>query len=80
MSKVRGWRPGGATPCPRSGVAAKKNCPASEVRGGGQECQVVTVQQRLGGATPGPRPVGVVGKNYPWPKAKGIFLEELPYA
>ena len=47
MSKVRGsgreelpyaqgqgWRPRGATPCPRSGAVAERSYPKSEVRGG----------------------------------------------
>ena len=32
-------RPGGATPRPKSGVAAERSYPASEARGGGQEEQ-----------------------------------------
>ena len=40
----QGQRRGGATPRPRSGVAAERSYPVSEVRGSGPECQAATAQ------------------------------------
>ena len=34
-------RPGGATPCPRSGIVAGRSHPAPEARGGGKEITLV---------------------------------------
>ena len=34
----------------------ERGYPASEIRGGGQECQAATDQEQPGGATRGPRP------------------------
>ena len=36
MDHAEAW-PTGATPCPRSGVVAKRSYPTPEVRGGSQE-------------------------------------------
>ena len=48
------------------GAAAKRSYPTSEVRGSGQECQAVKVQEWP--------------KGYPMPKARGGGQEELPDA
>ena len=74
----QGQKQGGATPHPRSGEAAERSYAVSEVRGSGQECQAVTVQERprgttparsqgrwLGGATPCPRSGGCEGTGGP---------------
>ena len=56
LRRVRGqWRPGGDTPCPRSGAAAEWSYPMSEARGGGpEEPPHAGGQGRwLGGATQG---------------------------
>ena len=45
-------RPREATPRPRSAAAAGRSYPTSQVRGGGGDCQAVTVQEPLRGATP----------------------------
>ena len=59
----QGQKPGG--PHAR-GAAAKRSYPTSEVRGSGQECQAVKVQEWP--------------KGYPMPKARGGGQEELPDA
>ena len=47
-------RPRGATPCPRSGAAAERSYPASEVSGCWEELPRVRGHgQQLGGATQG---------------------------
>ena len=51
----------------------------SEVRGGGQECQAATAQERLRGATPHPRSGAVAGRSHPMPEARGGSQEELPH-
>ena len=52
----------------------------SEVRGGGQECQAATAQERLRGATPHPRSGAVAGRSYSMPKARGGGQEDQPHA
>ena len=61
------WRPGGATPRPRSGAAAKRSYPASLARGGGREdLPHARGQGRWPeGATPPPRSGGCVGTGGP---------------
>ena len=61
MSK--GQRPRGATPHPRSGEAAERSYPASEVRVRGRECQGETAQEQQKGATPCTRPVVTAGRS-----------------
>ena len=61
-------RPGGATPCPRSGAAARRSYPASEVSGSWEETPYVRDQGRPGEATSHPR------------QAKGGDPEEPPRA
>ena len=74
----QGRWPGGATPHPRSGVAAKRSYPMSEPRGGGREYQAMIVQEQLRGATshpshgrwlrgvsPHPRSLGCMGAGGP---------------
>ena len=51
----------------------------SEVRGGGQECQAATAQERLRGATPHPRSGAVAGRSYPMPEVRGGSREEQPH-
>ena len=62
----RAW-PRGATPRPRSGVAAERSYHVSEVRGGVQEELPHTRGQGrwLGGATPRPRSGGYLGTGGP---------------
>ena len=67
----KGRWPRGATPCLRSGVAAGRSYPMSEVRGSSRECQAVTAQEQLRGATPRPRS-GAEARRTPCPrKQKG---------
>ena len=66
----------GATPRLRSGVAAGRRYPMSEVRGSGPECQAATAQEQLRGATPRPRS-GAEARRTPCPRGGG--QEELPH-
>ena len=63
----QGWWPRGATPRPRSGVAAERSYPTSQVRGGGREELSPAQGQgwQAGGAAPCPRPGVAVGRNNP---------------
>ena len=80
MSKVRGrsredpmpeeWWPRGATQSLRSGAAAKRSCPTSEIRGGSQECQAVTAQEWPRGAIQSLRP-GVADRRSHTPSEVG---------
>ena len=82
--------PRGATPLPRSRVAAQRSYPTSEIRGGGWECQALMAQEwprgatpHLGsgwqpGATPRPRPGWQPG-CYPTSKVRGCGREEQPH-
>ena len=72
------WRPGGATPRPRSGAAAGRRQPASEVRGGREEIPRVGGQGWPGEATSQPRPRAVTLRSHPEPEAKGGSWEEPP--
>ena len=75
----------GRTPCP-TGAVASRSYPTSKVRGGGRECQAVTVQEqtlhvqgqgrRPRGATLHLRSVAAAGRSYPTPKARGNGQEE----
>ena len=69
---VRGrWRPGGATSRPRSGVAAGRRHPASEVRGRSWErLSGVRGQGWLGQDTPRLRS-GAAGRRHPASEARG---------
>ena len=80
----QGRQPGGATPCPRSGAAAERSYPTSEVRGG---CQPRgDTPQRRSGAVAGrsyhththPRPGVVARRSYPTPEARGGGQELRP--
>ena len=84
-------RPRGATPRPRSGGAAERRYPASEVRGcdersyptsevrgSGPECQTPTAQERPRAATPCPRPGAAGGRSNATPEARGCGREEIP--
>ena len=77
MDLAEAW-PRGATPHPRSGVAAKRSYPTSKVRGGGQECQASTAQERLRGATPCRRSGAVAERSYPMLEARGGGREAIP--
>ena len=89
MSKVRGrsredpmpegWWPRGATQSLRSGAAAKRSCPTSEIRGGSQECQAVTAQEWPRGAAPPPRSGAAAKRSYPLPEARGGGRVEQPH-
>ena len=57
------------TPHPRSGAAAERSYPASEVRGGGRE----EIPRERG---QGWRPAG---RSYPMPEARGSGLEDQPH-
>ena len=54
----------GATPCPRSGVAAKRSYPASEVRAAAESARLQKRRSSL--------------EDLPLPKARGGGLEEGP--
>ena len=73
-----GEKPGGATPCPRSGEAAERSYPVSEVRGSGPECQAATTQEQPRGAPQCQRP-GAVTRSYPTLEVRGSRREELPH-
>ena len=86
-----GWRPRGVTPSPRSGAAAGKSYPMSEVKGSsqeelshiqgqgsGRECQAATAQEWLRGATPCPRS-GAATKSARLRQGRSS-REELPHA
>ena len=75
-------RPRGATPGPRSGGAAERRYPASEVRGGDKRSYPAS-EVRGGGwkevpHAPSPRPGAAGGRSYPMPKAKGGGREDQP--
>ena len=69
----------GKEQCLRFAGAAVKRYPTSKVRGGGQECQASTAQERLRGATPCRRSGAVAERSYPMLEARGGGWEELPY-
>ena len=60
------WRPGGATPRPRSGMAAGSRDPRIQGQG------------RPGEATSRPRPEAVTLRSHPEPEARGGSWEEPP--
>ena len=64
--------------CDGAGMAGRSH-PASEVRGGGQECQTATAQEQLRGATLHPKPGAVAGRSYPTPEARDGGREEQPH-
>ena len=73
-----GWRPGEATPRPRS-VAAKRRHPVSEVRGGGQEeLPHVRSQWPTGGDMLHPRSGVAAERSYPASEVSGGW-KELPH-
>ena len=51
---------------------AKRSYPASEVRGGGQECQAAIAQEWPGGAIPCLRPGAVARRSYPRSKERWL--------
>ena len=55
---------------------AKRSYPASEVRGGGQECQAAIAQEWPGGAIPCLRPGAVARRSYPTSEVGGGSREE----
>ena len=59
---------------------AKRSYPASEVRGGGRECQAATVQERPRGATLCPRSGVAAKRSYPTSEARGGSQDELPHS
>ena len=72
------WRPGGATPHPRSGAAAQRSYPASEARG-----SIRGQGQRPGGETPPPRSSGCMGArgprgSIPCSKSEGAAVRRYP--
>ena len=88
----KGWRPRGVSPSPRSGAAAGKSYPMSEVKGGsqeelshiqgqgsGRECQAATTQEQTRGATLLLRPGAVATRSNPTPEARGGGREEQPH-
>ena len=50
----------------------------SKVRGGGQECQALTAQERPTGATPRRRSGAVAERSYPMLEARGGGREAIP--
>ena len=66
----QGWRPGGATPCLRSGAAAERSYHASEVRGSGRkELPHVPTPKAMGGGR----------EELPQPEARGSGQEDQPH-
>ena len=77
-------RPRGATPGPRSGGAAERRYPASEVRGGDKRSYPAS-EVRGGGwkevpHAPSPRPGAAGGRSYPTTEARGGGPEDQPHA
>ena len=70
MPEVRRWR--GATPHLRSGAAAQRSYPTSDVRGSCGECQVATAQEQPRGATPRPRSGAAAGRSNPTSKERWL--------
>ena len=78
-------QPRGATPRPRSGAAAKRSDPASEVRSSSQDCQAAIAQEQPRGASHirgqgqkpgGPYARGAAAKrSYPTSEVRGSGLE-----
>ena len=71
-----GQKPGG--PHARR-AAAKRSYRTSEVRGSGQECQAVTVQEWARGATLCSRPGAVARRSHLSPEARGGGWREQPH-
>ena len=59
-------------PSSKVGVAAGRSYPTSEVRGGGQECQAVTVQELPREATPCPRSGAAAKRSSPMSKERWL--------
>ena len=79
LPSVRGqWQLGGATLLPRSGEAAKRSYPASEVRGSQEETPQVQGQGQPGEATWHQRPGAVTLRSHPEPEARGSSWVEPP--
>ena len=70
--------PKGANPYPRSGVAAERSYPLSEIRASSLECQAAIAQEQLRGATPDPSPGEAAGRSYPMPEARSGSQDEQP--
>ena len=78
MTATAQERPRGATLCPRSGAAAKRNYPTSEVNGGWEELPCLRPQgQRQNGDTPRLRSGATAKRSYPTSKVRG-GREETP--
>ena len=71
-------RPGGATPCPRSGAVAERSYPASKVSGSREETPCVRGQGLPGEATWRLRPGVVTLRSHPEPEARDGSWEEPP--
>ena len=57
---------------PRSGAAAERSYPVSEVRGDGREFQAATAQEQRRGATARPRPGVSAGRSNPISKERWL--------
>ena len=90
MKRTYFWRVLAATDCaeayqrkaaslPRSGMAAKRSYPLSEVRGGGRECQATMAQEHLRGSTPYLRSGVAARRSYPTSEVRGCRREEQPH-
>ena len=62
--------------CPRSGAAAERSYPTSEVRGGWEETPRVPGREQPGEATSHLKPRVVTLRSHPKPEAKGGSWEE----
>ena len=71
-------RPGGATPCPRSGAVAERSYPASKVSGSREETPCVRGQGLPGEATWRLRPGVVTLRSHPKPEARDGNWKEPP--
>ena len=74
----QGWQPGGDTPRSRSGAAAERSYPTSEVSGGWEETPRVRGQGWPGEATSHLRPGAVTLRSHPEPEARACSQEEQP--
>ena len=72
--------PRGATPRPKSGAAAGRSYPTSEVRGHDREHQAAMAEEQWRGATPHSRSGGAAVRRYPSSKERssGCTLLEQP--
>ena len=77
----QGRQPGGTIPRPRTGAAAERSYPTSEVRGSGREelPHVRGQRQQPGGATPRPRSGAAAKRSYSTPEARGSGCVDQPH-